>query len=80
MTIEEAFVELENYVDASDPDMDSVSVVCVAALRCLSLPRRSYSSVLRSLRATVSSYSPLFDRITPRIRAPITFGRARETR
>ena len=22
MTIEEAFVELENYVDASDPDMD----------------------------------------------------------
>ena len=54
MTIEEAFVELENYVDASDPDMDSVSVVCVA-LRCLSLPRRSCSSVLRSLRATISS-------------------------
>jgi hypothetical protein len=26
MTIEEAFVELENYVDASDPDMDLVRV------------------------------------------------------
>ena len=25
MTIEEAFVELENYVDASDPDLDLVS-------------------------------------------------------
>ena len=24
MTIEEAFVELENYVDASDPDLDLV--------------------------------------------------------
>lgn len=24
MTIEEAFVELENYIDASDPDMDLV--------------------------------------------------------
>ena len=61
MTIEEAFVELENYVDASDPDMDSVSVVSWCALRCLSLPRRSYSSVLRSLRASAPSYSPLFD-------------------
>lgn len=25
MTIEEAFVELENYIDASDPDLDLVS-------------------------------------------------------
>lgn len=24
MTIEEAFVELENYIDASDPDLDLV--------------------------------------------------------
>jgi len=28
MTIEEAFVELENYIDASDPDMDLVRNKC----------------------------------------------------
>ena len=33
MTIEEAFVELEDYVDASDPDMDSVRPLELALLR-----------------------------------------------
>ena len=33
MTIEEAFVELENYIDASDPDLDLVRALisnCIA--------------------------------------------------
>lgn len=30
MTIEEAFVELENYIDASDPDLDLVGIVLCA--------------------------------------------------
>lgn len=35
MTIEEAFVELENYVDASDPDMDLVRSHFLRPLRPL---------------------------------------------
>ena len=29
MTIEEAFAELENYIDASDPDLDLVCSFCI---------------------------------------------------
>jgi hypothetical protein len=52
MTIEEAFVELENYVDASDPDMDSVSVALPLSSATVLLVRSSFTSRYRILILT----------------------------
>lgn len=41
MTIEEAFVELENYIDASDPDMDLVrNIYIIVSLFVLAFEMR----------------------------------------